>query len=81
MRKQICMWVLVMIGILQKTGESNSVMLAQTDNLPEKALVYGVLGEKAVVSTTIGIPTGKILSYDTYKEAQSIGVEKRRKQL
>ena len=59
-----------------KTGESNSVMLAQTDNLPEKALVYGVLGEKAVVSTTIGIPTGKILSYDTYKEAQSIGVEK-----
>lgn len=59
-----------------KTGESNSIMLAQTDNLPEKALVYGVLGEKAVVSTTIGIPTGKILSYDTYKEAQSIGVEK-----
>ena len=59
-----------------KTGESNSVMLAQTDNLPEKALVYGVLGEKAVVSTTVGIPTGKILSYDTYKEAQSIGVEK-----
>lgn len=43
-----------------KTGESNSVMLAQTDNLPEKALVYGVLGEEAVVSTTIGIPTGKI---------------------
>ena len=59
-----------------KTGESNSIMLAQTDNLPEKALVYGVLGEKAVVSTTVGIPTGKILSYDTYKEAQSIGVEK-----
>ncbi len=59
-----------------ETGESNSVMLAQTDNLPEKALVYGVLGEKAVVSTTVGIPTGKILSYDTYKEAQSIGVEK-----
>lgn len=25
----------------------------------------------------IGIPTGKILSYDTYKEAQSIGVEKK----
>ena len=59
-----------------ETGESNSVMLAQTDNLPEKALVYGVLGEKAVVSTTVGIPTGKILSYDTYKEAQNIGVEK-----
>ena len=59
-----------------KTGESNSIMLAQTDNLPEKALVYGVLGEKAVVSTTTGIPTGKILRYDTYKEAQSIGVEK-----
>lgn len=59
-----------------KTGESNSIMLAQTDNLPEKALVYGVLGEEAVVSTTTGIPTGKILRYDTYKEAQSIGVEK-----
>ena len=59
-----------------KTGESNSITLAQTDNLPEKALVYGVLGEEAVVSTTISIPTGKILTYDTYEEAQSIGVEK-----
>ena len=58
-----------------KTGESNSIMLAQTDNLPEAAKKDGALGEAAFVSTTISIPTGKILTYDTYKEAQSIGVE------
>ena len=40
-----------------KTGESNSVMLAQTDNLPEKALVYGVLGEKQLsVQRSVFLP-------------------------